>query len=534
LDTPHEPYAPGDLDFDTKELEDHSDDESDRDGDGGVLDSPHLVCRVATLCSVCFGCCCLAFALGGTALIILGSEHAKVHMLVAGSALVGIVGLTVILSICCYAMMTFELDGHHFNCCNYYLPLLQQAILAKRNHSNAWYKSLTQDDPYIGHGPGPNTTSYYGWEDVVRIFRDWHPRIENGTMKRHGELGLSVFHSGPWFEAGTISTCLAHDDHAVARPYIGRVLDAAQLPETSPCDGSAGWNKTWLRSFFKKRFAQETEFKTTTVSAWIAQLFHKIHLDLDVSDEDAANFVRIKKANAAYSAFPPRTTRCPFFGSISGMNKFNKKRVAVVGKFKSALGQKFPAEEWDDEKLATVANMFCDSMLFAGGLSVPTMIQIMLQLWHDESAAKYKTDEASLRDFMLEAIRRYSPVGCVPRWITDDDGETWDHELCILRMANRDPRVFPDPMDFIPGRPGLNHADGRLSCSWADQLLVNNDVCHPHSHSCPGKQLSQEIIIAFFQEFLSAGPWTYDKTKKVSDLGAASMKLTKTVAAAVA
>lgn len=524
LETSKGAYEEANADFDTDEESEVE--ESFEDDNKGILANPYLVWYVTTCCN----CCCLLFCV---ALTGLGIYFVMKGSTAAGWGILGPVLAFAVIVACCYCMMTFEREGHHYNCCNYYFPLAQQFVLAFKGNSNAWYKSLTDDDPYVGHGPGPGTLSYYGWEDVAENLNSWGPMIENETMKRHGELGLTVFHSGPWKEMGVISTCLSNEKHALARPFIARVLDAAVLPETVPCDGSKGWNCKWLRSFFKSFFAERDSFRGSEISTLIAQLFHKIHLDLDVDFDEAKKFTGLKKGNATYSAFPPRTTGCPFFGACSGMNKFNKKRQAVVDEFKSALRAKFSEEDWsDEEKLAAVANMFCDSMLFAGGLSVPQVLTTMLALWYsDDRPPSINTDtnnENSLRDFMLETIRRHSPVAGVGRYTTEDGGDTWTHEFCNLRMANRDARVFPDPMKFLTGRPGMNHSDMSLSCAWADQAKVNDDVCHPNSHYCPGKKLSQEIIVAFMQEFFLAGPWsTNGKKIKITDLNATSLTFTK-------
>lgn len=483
--------------------------------------SVHLVCCITSGCSLCCSLCCLLFGFLGVAIIVWrGMNALGTVILIAAASFLLIV-------ICLYGMLTFEREGGHFNCCNYYFPLAQQFLMAFKGDSGAWYESLTKEDPYVGHGPGPKTVMYYGWEDVVSIFKDWAPRIENDTMKRHNELGLTHFHSAPWSELGSIGTSVSHQEHAISRPFIWRVADGANMPETSWCDGSQGWNRSWLRSVFRERFSQLDEFKPSIIQEWVARLFHKIHLNMDVTDKEAKDFTGLKKGASIYSAFPPRAQGCPFFGSISGVNAYNQKREKKVAAFKDALQAKFPREEWDDDKLAIVANVFCDSMLFAGGLSVVSTIETMLALWFMEDrpsgvAAVNPQDEGSLQEFLLETTRRYAPVAGVPRWITDDDGHTWEHEICNLRMANRDKRKFPHPLSFTPGRPGLNQKDDSLSCAWAEQLLVNRDGSHPNSHSCPGKQLSKDIIMAFMQEFFAAGPWEADSLEKckVTDLKA--------------
>lgn len=129
---------------------------------------------------------------------------------------------------------------------------------------------------------------------------------------------------------------------------------------------------------------------------------------------------------------------------------------------------------------------------------------------------------------MWETLRRYAPVAGFPRWITNDDGDTWEHQIPNCSMALLDPTVFPEPLEFILGRPGLNAQDWSRSINWADPAIVNNDTCHPDSHCCPGKELSQEIIIAFMQEFVAAGPWETDDTISINSLKASPFILRKT------
>jgi len=119
-------------------------------------------------------------------------------------------------------------------------------------------------------------------------------------------------------------------------------------------------------------------------------------------------------------------------------------------------------------------------------------------------------NDAQLANFIWETLRRYPPVVAVPRWVTDDGHRTWKHEILSLYQALHDPGVFPDPLEYRLGRPGLNHEDSTLSLGFADVATVNGDVSDPNSHSCPAKQLSFRLLSAFLREFQAAGPWEAD------------------------
>lgn len=61
---------------------------------------------------------------------------------------------------------------------------------------------------------------------------------------------------------------------------------------------------------------------------------------------------------------------------------------------------------------------------------------------------------------------------------------------------------FPNPKEFEMGRPGINAADMSKSIGWADYAVEDGDYKKPNSHSCPGKELSKAMIIAFWEERL--------------------------------
>jgi len=53
--------------------------------------------------------------------------------------------------------------------------------------------------------------------------------------------------------------------------------------------------------------------------------------------------------------------------------------------------------------------------------------------------------------------------------------------------------------------------------SWAAEANVNGDKAHPHSHSCPGMELSIAIVQAFVLEYLDAGPWVVEDEDIMTD-----------------
>merc|ERR1719379_1517961 len=112
-----------------------------------------------------------------------------------------------------------------------------------------------------------------------------------------------------------------------------------------------------------------------------------------------------------------------------------------------------------------VASSFLDALLLAGGLSVPTTLEYMLGLYFTSIGKPASivdidlTNNATLFNYMMETFRRYAPVAGVPRWVKNAGETTWHHEIPIVAQAFQDPKYFPNPKEFQPGRPGINAKD---------------------------------------------------------------------------
>jgi hypothetical protein len=200
---------------------------------------------------------------------------------------------------------------------------------------------------------------------------------------------------------------------------------------------------------------------------------------------------------------------------IKGVLEF---KAWLVKEYKRAIRKKWLLNDWDarSDDLVLLASAMVDSLTLAGGVTVSSALDHMLALlfMQDGPAAQIRPtdleDETVLHDFIIEALRLFPPVAGVPRWVTDDGGDTWAHQILNVGQALQDPSVFPHPSEFRLGRPGLNHADFNRSIGWADFALVGDDVAHPDSHACPAKILSLQLMAAFLHEFVQAGPWQAD------------------------
>eukprot|EP00419_Tripos_fusus_P076725 CAMPEP_0172886598 /NCGR_PEP_ID=MMETSP1075-20121228/131454_1 /TAXON_ID=2916 /ORGANISM="Ceratium fusus, Strain PA161109" /LENGTH=513 /DNA_ID=CAMNT_0013740115 /DNA_START=24 /DNA_END=1562 /DNA_ORIENTATION=- len=429
--------------------------------------------------------------------------------------------LVTTLAVCAFVVCTtsVEVERTKFTFWNYYIPQLKYFMAGQRDSYSwtQWYSDLAAaEDPLVGLGPGPNTRTYYGWEDVKDILQDFAVRIGEGTMRRHNELGMMILSGAMWPETGTAVTGLTNIDHSVVRPYLGAVLDGAAASSSSDCDGSTCWNAGWLRQVFRERFATIEALSRDDLMWIVSAVLHKVHLNLTLSDKELRNFAAFQRQLIRVVPFK----RNFFWGTAFGGYPKNTKKE-FEGMYKDAIMRKWPEEPWKDRpaKLTVLANAMLDSLALLGGAHIATALDFLLSILFMEGEPGKSirplslTDEVQLHDFVWETLRRYPPATGVPRWITDDKGATWQHQIANVLQALHDERVFEKPLEFRPGRPGLNHKDNSRSIGWADFAEVNGDASHPHSHSCPGKQLSFQLLTAFLQEFDAAGPWQADDAR---------------------
>merc|ERR1712115_296596 len=88
-----------------------------------------------------------------------------------------------------------------------------------------------------------------------------------------------------------------------------------------------------------------------------------------------------------------------------------------LDRYKEALARLWPetVPQWSVERLALAASSIMDSLLFAGGVSVPSVISFCFGLlwsqWGVENLPKgFQLRESNLHTYLLETIRRFPPV----------------------------------------------------------------------------------------------------------------------------
>jgi len=339
-----------------------------------------------------------------------------------------------------------------------------------------------------------------GYDYAVRAMKAMGSQLQCNNRFRRNELGSNILNGRFWPEKPNHAIGLADSvvDHAFARPWLYRLVgtEAANRQETLQ-----------LIQAKAQLFMSPGVFKTDEALLYATKINHKLHVFVDLSDEDAAHFAGNQMGMLAEIMIPEQ------FAGIGGWiwsnQEFKNKYLTMYREgLVAGLG-----EEWTAlsplQQTKLVSNLL-DSLLFAGGVSVPTVIQqafaVLYGKWGVAQLEKnhgptWTLTNDNVEAFVHEVFRRFPAVGAFPFW----DRETNTQTQIDLRAANLQKSAAgwgDSAMDFK--LRSIREYEAK-QISWANMAMVNDDPSHPESHSCPGRQLSLNTMVGLFKEFIKTG-----------------------------
>jgi hypothetical protein len=440
-----------------------------------------------------------------------------------------------------------ELFGTTFTADNYQRDMIDFATAGMTNDnglaSQAWnVKGTGQTQVTAGlvrSGPGPNTETILGFNDTVHILSQYAAKIDAGKIERGNELGMQILGSGAWPEAPgglkSIGLGQTRDNHAFVRPYLANSLDK-----------NGSWSDDWLEKRAEAFFTNRHKVESSDLRWWIAQLLHKIHVDLDIAETDAKEFASYMSSIVLLIPFSEMDLQGFVLSNALSVQTTLAKKASYLDTLKSAIRAKYADEAFvsdnDEEKITLLASVFLDSLQFAGGISVPTVLQYVLALTHraddsrqqDLKGVRLSTDNYEW--ILWETLRRYAPVAGVPSWEKQADG-SFKHVVPKLTAALQDSSVFEDPLEFKNrGQAAYESKLNRTGLPWAGPAVHEfsegpgkADSAAPHSHNCPAQDLSLRIMKAFLKAFIARGGsmgWAaVDDSISVNNYAASSFSL---------
>jgi len=364
----------------------------------------------------------------------------------------------------------------------------------------------------IREGPGPNTKTHLGFADVQQLLSEFPSKITEGTLERGNELGMQVLGDGAWPEAPgglkTIGLGQTRENHAFVRPYLANALD------------KGSWTDEWLQEKANAFFSNRDQFDSSDVNWWVTQVLHKIHVDIDMDQAEAKEFSSYMANVVRLIPFPESVLDSNVLEYALSVTDTLAKKATYLESLKSAIKTKYAGKEFvksnNDDQITLLASVMLDSLQFAGGISVPTVINSVLALTHTATENRHDSlNGVSLGSdnyewILWETLRKYAPVAGVPSWEKQEDG-SFKHVVSNVAQALMDSSVFENPMEFEDrGSAVYKSTLQDAGMPWAGPAVQKfsdgtADIAAPHSHSCPAQDLSFRMMKAFIKAFIANG-----------------------------
>ena len=403
--------------------------------------------------------------------------------------------------------------------------------------------AATWSDPGAGDaGPHPDGSQgpgdqivFTGFQTVYNVLRASVKNFGKGNddaqapWERKGALGSQMFNGSVWPEVDPHRIMLGQtqENHAFFRPVITRMVGHNGL-----------WTQAQVEAHCDALFASHRPLHGTSLKEWGTLLLHKVHLDLDLSAEDARAFIAMQTKIMVPAALSQdqidswlvRQTLALGGASPDQVNAF--KRVWLARYVDALLKHPtFAAEAagWTDAQRMLVASGCFDSLMLAGGLSVPTVVMLVVAVAANPACVGlpdgWAVTDANAAGLVWEICRFFAPVGGFNIWEKPSHGGR--HFQLQLACSQFDPRAWGgDAGTFNPGRSLADfHKYGRIA--WAHPAIGGDDPDStadadwgaPNAHACPGMDLSFKWCVAFAKKFAAvASNYEVGKGKTAADV----------------
>ena len=312
--------------------------------------------------------------------------------------------------------------------------------------------------------------------------------LADGTAQKGNELGLielnDVLFDTYETEGGTekykgIGLGCPYAVHLKNRPFLDTLYGdgtfGVELKESNP---SGNWTYEMLKTESSNFISNNQVITDEVIKIWTIVILYKVSFGVDVSYDDAKSFVEFKDEFLKLSILPQAPyPACVFSDTMEKKMKYINQFIAMM-----------PIDMSADEKRVN-ANQILEAMVFAGGVSVPQMVIVILSRWALGELDEFDmTDEHDLTLVIMEALRRDPPVaGLCPVKILGERIHTYNF-ASMINNAFSEPSKFKRRDDIAKYKREL--------ISFADQALPV-DGAPGSARVCPGKSLAFHMILSF-------------------------------------
>eukprot|EP00931_Biecheleriopsis_adriatica_P003920 TRINITY_DN105668_c0_g1_i1.p1 TRINITY_DN105668_c0_g1~~TRINITY_DN105668_c0_g1_i1.p1 ORF type:complete len:1206 (-),score=193.07 TRINITY_DN105668_c0_g1_i1:8-3625(-) len=373
--------------------------------------------------------------------------------------------------------------------------------MAGKSYSDVFCSRSTDNCDTVDNFPGSNVHSVLDFGKVVEELQKTPEREERGEIRRLGDLGYFIFNDLLWTKDWkTFPIGANFEDHRKHRPTADKLMG----------HDSSAWNRTMIRKSAETFLESRQTLTKADLSTWTNKLFHKILLDIDLTDDEAAEFEDYKGSSMMAALLPRWLCIALSWVGVVNLEELRDQRDTWLQMYITAMGKDkrgiIVVEGLEARDLRFLADLLLTAMTSAGGISVPTVIHLCLGVIYggDNSplrASERYLKEANIEPLVLETIRRYPPVVGFPWWSPDLSKRT----VLNVAMALRDIDAWgEDALEFKLRPLSYYHktvgSGSKIGVAWAEQAKGPKGLT-ADSRGCPGQTLSLAIATEFLRAF---------------------------------
>lgn len=387
-----------------------------------------------------------------------------------------------------------------------------------------WFLSKANDN---GEWNGPedsNCKTYVNHTDVVKKLSECPHNFgtdnTNGIIDRQNNLGFQKLNGIIWGELDNpvIGLGQTQENHAFVRPYIEKLVGVG-----------GNWDRKMITEYVNDFFHNKTEFSTSDFQIWTTVVLHKIHLNIEITWEEGESFAEMQGKLLRIIPFEEELINNPVMRAVTGINDTLRVKKVWIDRYIKAIREMFYETKFiSDEKITLLASNIMDSILFAGGQSVPSVLSRCVTLLYSEwlynkLGDDFKLSVSNLHNYIMEVIRYFPPVsGFVYRNRSFGNGPSNSVYLC-LHTAQCDKKAWGEDAHEFKLRH-MTEYDYKM-VGWADQAIGHGEYKN-NSRACPGKDLSLVMIFEMIAGFIRTtapgnsgieGGHLFDSTRWISD-----------------
>ena len=373
---------------------------------------------------------------------------------------------------------------------------LRDWLLAKGGESGIW--KGPEDD---------NCLTFMNHKDVCAKLKELPVRLGtnniNGQAVKINNLGFQKLNNYVWKELdySVIGLGQTQENHALIRGFFEKTI------------GSNGnWNRKLVQKYVKKFFSTRTSFNTFDFKIWTTIVLHKVHLNIELSWTRGIRFMKMQAILLISIAMGNSVIENKLVRSILGIDKAIKEKEKWLNIYIEALKKDFSkdVENLSGKQLVLMASNIMDSLLFAGGQSVPTVLSYCTTLpyssWFTINSPNTKITNDNITRYIMEVIRFFPPVGGFAYKERSFSNSPSTNIYLSIQTAQSDTNVWKDGNKFI--LRSMNDYN-KLMVAWADPA-IGTEKYKCNSRACPAKELSFVMIYEMLKTFISY-KWTVDK-----------------------